>query len=138
MSSSSDDNAASGPAASDPAASDPRAARLRRAREHAGYASADQAADAFGWPGYAVDESGERPLTPVRARLYAHAFHVELEWLLSGDGGPDAVRTEPTGAASGTAQPTNEPADELAERIGRLTGAQRTALAGFLRAMQDG
>jgi transcriptional regulator with XRE-family HTH domain len=109
------------------------AERLQRARERAGYGAADQVAAAFGWPDYAADESGDRTLTPVRARLYAHAFHVDLEWLLSGEGesaaDPDSVID--TTSVSAT------PADELAERIDRLTDAQQTALLEFLRALQE-
>ena len=113
---------------------DPVAERLQRARERAGYGNADQVAAAFGWPDYAADESGERTLTPVRAKLYAHAFHVDLEWLLSRDGesasGPDST----VGATFEAARPT----DELAERIGHLTDAERAALLDFLRALQEG
>ena len=107
--------------------------RLQRARKRAGYGNADQVVAAFGWPDYAADESGERTLTPVRAKLYAHAFDVDLEWLLSGDGksasGPDST----VGATFEAARPT----DELAERIGRLTDAQQAALLDFLRALQE-
>jgi hypothetical protein len=113
---------------------DPVAERLQRARERAGYGNADQVAAAFGWPDYAADESGERTLTPVRAKLYAHAFHVDLEWLLSGDGESASGLDSAVGTTSGAASPT----DELAERIGRLTDAQRAALLDFLRALQEG
>jgi hypothetical protein len=41
------------------------ATRLQQARESAGYGSADQVAQAFGWPDYAADENGERTLTPM-------------------------------------------------------------------------
>jgi hypothetical protein len=55
-------------------------------------------------------------------------------WLLSGEGesasGPDST----VGATSEAARPT----DELAERIGRLTDAQRAALLDFLRVLQEG
>src|SRR3954447_2790795 len=97
------------------------AERLPRARERAGYGKADQVAAAFGWPDYAADESGERTLTPVRAKLYAHAFHVDLEWLLSGEGESASGLDSAVGTTSESARPT----DELAERIGRLTDAQR-------------
>jgi transcriptional regulator with XRE-family HTH domain len=107
--------------------------RLQRARERAGYGAADQVAVAFGWPDYAADESGERALTPVRARLYAHAFHVDLEWLLSGEGEP----ASDSDSAIDTTSVSATPADELAERIDRLTDAQRAALLEFLRALQE-
>ena len=110
------------------------AERLQRARERAGYGTADQVAAAFGWPDYAADESGERTLTPVRAKLYAHAFHVNLEWLLTG-------KDESASGLDSAVDTTSEaprPTDELAERIGRLTDAQRAALLDFLRALQKG
>ena len=110
------------------------ATRLQQARESAGYGSADQVAEAFGWPDYAADENGERTLTSVRARLYAHAFHVDPEWLVSGDRKP---APEPESPADTFAEATR-PVDELAERIGRLTSAQRAALVEFLRALQEG
>jgi transcriptional regulator with XRE-family HTH domain len=109
------------------------AERLQRARERAGYGAANQVAAAFGWPDYAADESGERTLTPVRARLYAHAFHVDLEWLLSGE----SESASELGSTIDTASVSAMPADELAERIGRLTDAQRAALLDFLRALQE-
>ena len=110
------------------------ATRLQQARERAGYDSADQVADAFGWPDYAADENDERTLTSVRARLYAHAFHVDPEWLVSGDREPASEPESPAGTPAEAARPT----DELAERIGRLTSAQRAALVEFLRALQEG
>jgi hypothetical protein len=110
------------------------ATRLQQARERAGYGSADQVAEAFGWPDYAADENGERTLTSVRAKLYAHAFHVDPEWLVSGTREPAAGPESPAGTAAEAARPT----DDLAERIGRLTSAQRAALAEFLRALQEG
>ncbi|MCW2239608.1 hypothetical protein [Azospirillum canadense] len=109
------------------------AERLRRARERAGYAGARAAADAFGWPDYPLDESGQRVLTAIRAKLYAHAFHVDPDWLMSGGTEP---ATGPDGAASG-APASSQSTDELAERISRLTDAQRAALAEFLRVMEE-
>ena len=109
------------------------AERLQQARERAGYDGADQVAAAFGWPDYAADENGEGALSPVRARLYAHAFHVDLEWLLSGE----SESASELDSAINTASVSAMPADELAERIGRLTDAQRAALLDFLRALQE-
>lgn len=109
------------------------AKRLQQARERAGYDSADQVAAAFGWPDYASDEKGEGALSPVRARLYAHAFHVDLDWLMSGDdkttSGPDS--------ASDAASVSAAPANELADRIDRLSAAQQAALLEFLRSLQE-
>jgi hypothetical protein len=93
------------------------AERPQRARERAGYGAADQVAAAFGWPDYAADENGGRTLTPVRARLYAHAFHVDLKWLLSGED----KSASGLDSASDTASVPTIPEDELAERIDRLT-----------------
>jgi hypothetical protein len=109
---------------------DPNAERLLRARQQAGYGSAQEVADAFGWPDYPLDEGGERALTAVRAKLYAHAFHVDPERLLSGNG--------EAAAGSGTASDRTQAADELAERISRLTTGQRAALVAFLRSLQEG
>ena len=105
-----------------------------RARERAGYDSAQAVANAFGWPDYSLDESGQRALTPARAKLYAHAFHVEPDWLLSGENEPAAGPEE---GASGLADAPRA-SDDLAERISRLTSAQRAALVEFLRTMQEG
>ena len=112
----------------------PTAQRLLRARERAGYGNAHDVADAFGWPDYPLDESGERPLTAVRAKLYAHAFHVDPDWLLSEKEEPAAA----PGDTSATISEPPEPTDELAERIRRLSRAQRLALLTFLRTMQEG
>lgn len=116
----------------------PSCQRLRSARERAGYGGAQEVADAFGWPDYPLDEGGERVLTAIRAKLYAHAFHVDPEWLLSGTGEPGGGAENAGGSASGGHEPADEFADELAGRISRLSGAQRVALVEFLRAMQDG
>ena len=105
-----------------------------RARERAGYGSAHDVANAFGWPDYSLDESGQRALTPARAKLYAHAFHVEPDWLLSGENEPAAGPKEGSSGSPDAPQPP----DDLAERISRLTSAQRAALVAFLRAMQEG
>ncbi|MCW2242415.1 hypothetical protein [Azospirillum canadense] len=69
----------------------------------------------------------------MRAKLYAHAFHVDPDWLMSGGTEP---ATGPDGAASG-ASALSQSTDELAERISRLTDAQRATLVEFLRAMQE-
>ena len=109
------------------------AERLQQARERAGYDDADQVAAAFGWPDYAADENGEGALSPVRARLYAHAFHVDLEWLLSGD----EKTASGLDSASDAAFVSATPANELADRIDRLTAAQQAALLEFLRSLQE-
>ena len=75
--------------------------RLRRARVAAGFATATDAATAFGWNGnsYRSAENGMRP--PGRATLvtYARAFKVSTDWLLTGRG-----PMEPTPGAIGVRQ----------------------------------
>lgn len=115
----------------------PAAKRLLLARERAGYGSAHEAADAFGWPDYPLDEGGERPLTAIRAKLYAHAFHVDAEWLVSGKEASAAGSEQADHKTPGETPGVSPTADELAERIGRLTNTQRAALIEFLRAMQE-
>jgi len=62
--------------------------RLRKARKDAGFQSAAQAAEAYGWTGstYASHENGTRGLRPAAAARYAKAFKVPAEWLLYGKG----------------------------------------------------
>lgn len=62
--------------------------RLAYARRRAGYRSASAAARALGVPEvtYRAHESGARGLSEVVARTYAHLFHVNWAWLITGDG----------------------------------------------------
>lgn len=71
------------------------ATRLRLAREAAGFSTAADAADRFGWnyATYAGHENGSRGLRTDVIRRYAAAFHVEASWLIDGSGG--ARRSEP-------------------------------------------
>lgn len=64
--------------------------RLRMAREQAGFATAADAARRFGWPesSYRAAENGQRPPTQARAKEFARAFRVPVEWLLFGAGEP--------------------------------------------------
>lgn len=78
--------------------SDPRmrflkAERLKAARSKAGYASAADAARAFGWPepAYRHHENGTRSFGPDAAKKYGRAFKCKPGWLLgldNVDGGP--------------------------------------------------
>jgi hypothetical protein len=102
------------------------AKRLQKARERAGYSGAKEVADVFGWPGYHADEAGDRPLAEARARLYAHAFGVDVGWLLFGNAGP----------STGTEAEADRPQAELLRRIERLNDEQRATLLRFLDAMQ--
>lgn len=69
-----------------------RANRLRAAREKAGYASASDAARAFGWgdAGYRHHENGTRSYGLDAAKKYARAFRVKPGWLLGMDGVDDS------------------------------------------------
>jgi SOS-response transcriptional repressor LexA len=58
-------------------------ARLKAARKHAGYDTAKNAAEAFGWNvnTYKSHENGKRGLLDDAARRYAKAFAVAASWL---------------------------------------------------------
>jgi phage repressor protein C with HTH and peptisase S24 domain len=60
--------------------------RLVEARRNAGFASASEAAQKFGWTvsTYLGHENGSRGITAEKAELYARAFRVSPEWLLYG------------------------------------------------------
>ena len=62
--------------------------RLRRARNDAGYVTAKDAADAFGWNEvtYRSHEAGDRGIRKSVAERYARAFRVSFEWLYLGRG----------------------------------------------------
>lgn len=66
--------------------------RLRQARENAGFPHASDAAKRFGWaaPTYSSHENGHRGMTTDAVAKYAAAFRVPVEWLLNGQGEPDA------------------------------------------------
>lgn len=65
-----------------------QARRLRDARLGAGFADATAAARRFGWviPTYLAHENGTRGFGLARAQLYAAAFAVNWQWLLTGEG----------------------------------------------------
>ena len=62
--------------------------RLQEARRTASYETPAEAAEAFGWkkPTYWAHENGSRGLTRARGKVYADAFKVEYEWLMTGKG----------------------------------------------------
>lgn len=70
---------------------DERARRLREARKMAGFTSAADAADAFGWKvaGYRHHENGTRGFGLDAAKKYGRAFRVKPAWLLLMDGVAD-------------------------------------------------
>lgn len=73
--------------------------RLRQARLAAGYNTAADAANRFGWSRhtYISHEGGKRPAgLCMNAELYARAYRVDPEWLLYGRGrGPGGMPSEP-------------------------------------------
>ena len=90
------------------------ATRLQQARERAGYGVPTRLPRLSGWPDYAADENGERTLTSVRARLYAHAFHVDPEWLLSGEREPASGPESPVGKPAEAERPMDDSPNGLA------------------------
>nr|WP_300379580.1 helix-turn-helix transcriptional regulator [Henriciella sp.] len=66
--------------------------RLREARQAAGYGSAQDACEAFGWKysTYAGHENGARGIRGDMLKRYAKAYRVTVEWLLTGEGGDTA------------------------------------------------
>lgn len=62
--------------------------RLRRARTEAGFATAADAARAFGWNvnTYSSNENGNAPFSKASSVKYARAFRIELDWLVTGHG----------------------------------------------------
>lgn len=64
------------------------AERLKRARKAKGYASAAEAARAFGWNlnTYSSNENGNASFSFRKAEDYARAFAVRAEWLYAGKG----------------------------------------------------
>ena len=67
---------------------DDRSHRLREARQAKGFDTAAAAADAFGWNRntYASNENGNAPFSYRRAKEYASAFDVRVEWLYDAAG----------------------------------------------------
>lgn len=65
------------------------ATRLRLAREAAGFTTAAEAAERFGWnyPTYAGHENGSRGIRTDVVRRYALAFRVSPLWLIDGSQG---------------------------------------------------
>jgi len=70
--------------------------RLKAARVAAGYSSVADAARAFGWNvnTTASNENGNRTYSRVGAEKYARAYHVSLEWLLTGRGSMKSAAPE--------------------------------------------
>lgn len=71
--------------------------RLQEARQKAGFQSAAEAAQRFGWgySTYASHENGQRGLRLDAARRYAKAFNVSVSWLLSGNEGDRPASNDP-------------------------------------------
>lgn len=83
-----DVNARSKDSGATPCAMSAKNERLRAARSDAGFKSAAEAADAFGWvvPTYQSHENGSRGFSFDTAEKYARAFKTTTQWLLSGKG----------------------------------------------------
>jgi transcriptional regulator with XRE-family HTH domain len=66
------------------------ATRLRQARKGAGFSTAQEACDRFGWsyPTYSGHENGSRGFKTASAEEYARAFRVDLGWLITGNSRP--------------------------------------------------
>lgn len=62
--------------------------RLRRARIEAGFETAAAARERFGWAvgTYPHNENGNASFSYKRAKEYAHAYGVRVEWLMDGIG----------------------------------------------------
>lgn len=67
--------------------------RLSESRRKAGFATASEAADRFGWKlsTYLGHENGSRGFRADKAKEYAKAFRVTANWLLYGDNEPQQV-----------------------------------------------
>lgn len=91
------------------------AERLKMARKNAGYATAKDASDAFGWKyvTYNAHECGGRGIKQAAAERYGRAFRVKPHWILFG------------GDEAGQIQ-------ELTIRAGDLTESQMRAALGPL------
>jgi transcriptional regulator with XRE-family HTH domain len=70
--------------------------RLRESRKLAGFATAKEAAEAFGWNKNTVtsNENGNRTFSREAAARYAKAYHVDIGWLLTGKGSPKASSSD--------------------------------------------
>lgn len=70
--------------------------RLKQARIDAGYETAQDAADAYGWNAvtYRAHEAGDRGIKKSVAERYAKAFRVPFEWLFLGRGTRNAESAE--------------------------------------------
>ena len=67
-----------------------QANRLMRARRHAGYETAREAAEAYGWNKntYKSHENGKRGIRAAVAQRYAAAFGISAAWILTGEQAP--------------------------------------------------
>jgi hypothetical protein len=71
--------------------------RLRKAREGAGYKTATDAIDHFGWKSstYRAHENGQNNFRVEDASTYASAYGVTAAWLLIGEDKNTAPKTKP-------------------------------------------
>lgn len=103
-----------------------RADRLKRARESAGLKSARKAAAANNWnyETYRAHENGRNGFEVDVGRTYAERYHVDVAWLMTGDGDPPSPTSHtvnPTDIATRVIQAriyADFSRSELAEKLG--------------------
>lgn len=95
--------------------------RLRQARIHAGYETAQKAADALGvsYPTYAGHENGSSGFRAPTGEHYARRFKVSFEWLMRGRGSM-LPKAEPLGTIVGRAGAATDGRVVFAEGQGGL------------------
>lgn len=101
--------------------------RLKAAREDATYGTAADAARAFGWNEvtYRAHENGQNGFNLDQARVYAKAFRVNVEWLVSGRGPMKTGESDPD-------------FDDLRENYYSLTSAEQRGLVDLARTLASG
>ena len=97
---------------------DTPAKRLRWARaQHGQYATATEAARAFGWKvsTYLGHENGDRTPSRDTAKRYARQYRVRWEWLLEGEGRPTVkeLRAPIVGAMAANGEVILYPSDKI-------------------------
>jgi transcriptional regulator with XRE-family HTH domain len=109
--------------------------RLRDARKAAGFATAQEAAQRFGWtyPTYSGHENGNRGIKPEARRAYARAFRVDASWLIEGTGRGPSSTTPPARTSTQPAFSESEAAPFIHKNPG-----QQNKLADLAAAITPG
>jgi hypothetical protein len=104
------------------------AARLRWARKRANFATAEDAATRFGWKAvtYRSHETGQNGFSRIVAE-YARAFKVQLAWLLTGQGDPDAELDPETAEVIWVVPKLSKSDRQKVAEYARLLAAQQAA-----------